>query len=133
MKEYKKRNIKTALLLSISLLFFASCKEIQYVPVERVDTVYINKISTDTMIFRDSVYVEIKGDTCHIEKVKYVYKNSLVRDTVLQNVYVEKPVEVTKYVEIPKQMNAFEKAMFVIGLIATAFGALLLILKIKDK
>lgn len=121
------------MLLSISLLFFASCKEIQYVPVERADTVYINKISTDTMIFRDSVYVEIKGDTCHIEKVKYVYKNSLVRDTVLQNVYVEKPVEVTKYVEIPKQMNAFEKAMFVIGLIATAFGALLLILKIKDK
>lgn len=121
------------LLFSSILLLLSSCKEVQYiqVPVKEVDTVYITKTSTDTLMTKDSVIIKQINDTVLIEKVKYVYKNSLVRDTVIQLEYKEKPVEVIKTVEVPKQLSILDKILINIGAIAIALSTLWVAIKIK--
>jgi len=121
------------LLFSSILLLLSSCKETQYiqVPVKEVDTVYINKTSTDTMMIKDSVIIKEKGDTVLVEKVKYVYKTSLVRDTVKQIEYKEKPVEVIRTVEVPKKLSVLDKILMTIGAIAIILSTLWVAIKIK--
>ena len=99
--------------------------------MKEVDTVYITKTSTDTLMTKDSVIIKQINDTVLIEKVKYVYKNSLVRDTVIQLEYKEKPVEVIKTVEVPKQLSILDKILINIGAIAIALSVLWIAIKIK--
>lgn len=133
MKSLKK-NLLRLLVIFSSILILQSCKQIEYVnvPINTVDTVFINNTSTDTLIIKDSVIIREKGDSVILEKVKETYKNRLVYDTITKIEYKEKPVEVIKTVEVPKQMTIFEKTMFIIGMISSAFGVLILINKIKD-
>lgn len=134
MKRLLRRKLKNVLLLFSSiLLLLSSCKETQYIqlPVKEVDTVYITKTSTDTLMTKDSVIIKQINDTVLIEKVKYVYKNSLVRDTVIQLEYKEKPVEVIKTVEVPKQLSILDKILINIGAIAIALSVLWIAIKIK--
>lgn len=128
----KRRNAIHALLVlcfSSALLF--SCKEIQYVPVERADTIYINNASIDTVILRDSVYVEKNGDELHTEKIRYIYKSNLVRDTVVQNVRVEVPVEVIKTVEVPKKLSLFDRIFITIGIVSASLLVIWLMHKFR--
>lgn len=124
--------MKQFLIVLFSIFTLISCKEIQYiqVPVKEVDTVYITKTSTDTLMSKDSVIIKQINDTVLIEKVKYVYKNSLVRDTVIQLEYKEKPVEVIKTVEVPKKLSMLDKILMTIEVIAIALLTLL-VAKIK--
>lgn len=83
------------------------------------------------MMIKDSVIIKEKGDTVLVEKVKYVYKTSLVRDTVKQIEYKEKPVEVIKTVEVPKKLSILDKILMTIGAIAIALSTLWVAIKIK--
>lgn len=125
--------MKQFLIVLFSIFTLISCKEIQYVqvPITTTDTVYINKNFYDTLLTRDSIIIERKGDTIFQEKVKYIYKSSLVKDTVKQNVYVEKPVEVTKYIEVPKKFSTLDKILMITGAIAIALSVLWIAIKIK--
>ena len=52
------------------------CRTIEYFPVEtvRTDTVYVNSVSVDSVLVRDSVYIHEKGDTVTEYRYKYVYR-----------------------------------------------------------
>lgn len=82
------------------LLIWSMCScSTQYVPVEsvRYDSVFFEKIRKDSIFVQDSVFIRQKGDTVFKDKLKFVYKYVLLRDTMLtarrDSIPVPVPVE----------------------------------------
>lgn len=95
------------------LLMFCSCKaheKLVVVTEHRTDTTYIVKQRTDSIWMHDSIHVREKGDTVMIERWHTMYKEKMIRDTLLQcrvdSVPVPYPVE--KLVE--KQLTWWQNA-----------------------
>lgn len=84
----------------MSGIWFASCRCVQYVPVESVRTEYKTRdsIRFDSIYQRDSVLLLVKGDTVYKEKYKYLYKYQYVNttDTVLKTDSIQVPFPVEK-------------------------------------
>ena len=92
-------------LLSILLvtLCLTGCKTVRYVPVPEYHTLYKTRVDTvqrwDSVYFRDSVYIAVKGDTVFLtkthwrERFRNVYH--IKADTVMQrdSIRVLYPVE----------------------------------------
>ena len=93
---------KILLIAAIATLLY-SCKSIKYVPVETTKTEYRDKIFQDSVTRYDSVYMKEKGDTLILERYRYLYKNSIIRDTTIirDTIQVSYPVEVIKQVKVP--------------------------------
>lgn len=85
-------------LLVFILYMMASCRT-EYIPIEsvRYDSVFLEKIQKDSIFVKDSVYVRQKGDTVFKDKFIVVYKERLLRDTMLtvktDSIPVPVPVE----------------------------------------
>lgn len=103
-------------------IWFASCRSVQYVPVESVRTEYKTRdsIRFDSIYQRDSVLLLVKGDTVYKEKYKYLYKYQYVNstDTVLKmdSIQVPYPVE--------KRLNRWQSIKMELG--GWAFGIIIL-------
>ena len=87
-------------MVAAMLLIWSMCScSTQYVPVEsvRYDSVFFEKIRKDSIFVQDSVFIRQKGDTVFKDKLKFVYKYVLLRDTMLtvrrDSVPVPVPVE----------------------------------------
>lgn len=71
----------------------------QHIPVEFVhsDSIFIEKLMKDSTFVKDSVFIHQKGDTVFKDKLKFVYKYVLLRDTMLtvrrDSIPVPVPVE----------------------------------------
>jgi hypothetical protein len=70
------------------LVLLASCRQVEYIPVESVvkDTIYRESVKIDSVIQTDSVFLHIHtiGDTVYSEKVKVLYRDryKYERDTI---------------------------------------------------
>ena len=95
--------MKKILLFAVIATLLYSCKSIKYVPVETTKTEYRDKIIRDSVTRYDSVYMKEKGDTLILERYRYLYKNSIIRDTTIirDTIQVPYPVEVSKQVKAP--------------------------------
>lgn len=110
MREYAR-----IIIIAIIALCLSACKSIKYVPVEtvKVDTTYISQIKIDSVYYRDSIYVEHKGDTVYLSKYKYLYKYIEKHDTLWQEkvdtIQVVYPVEaqLTKWQKIKINMGEY--------------------------
>ena len=91
------------ILIAVLMLLVMSCttQRVIEVPVERVrtDSVYLTKLQRDTLVERDSVVMQIVGDTVYRTHVKYIYKTRLLRDTVLK----QRTDTITKVVTVEKE------------------------------
>lgn len=89
--------LMAALLMCCGSLL-TSCRT-QYVPVETVRTEYKTRdsIRFDSIYQRDSVYMQVKGDSVYLYKYKYLYRYLTINktDTVIEtdSVQVPYPVE----------------------------------------
>lgn len=78
---------------------WSGCRTIEYYPVEtvRTDTVYVNRLTVDSVLVRDSVRIVEKGDTVTEYRYKYVYRYKDRIDTLYvssrDTVSVPYPVE----------------------------------------
>lgn len=87
------------LLLLLAVLSLASCKQVQYVPVEtvRLDSIYLTQIQRDSIYKYDSIYVRDKGDTVFVDRYKYMFVDKLKRDTMylsrIDTIRIPYPVE----------------------------------------
>ncbi len=105
------------LVLAVSLAFIliTGCKQIEYVekPVYRHDTLVINRVQADTLITRDSVYLERGGDTIFLYKYKYVDRVKYKTDSV----YVSKcdTITICKEVLVEKSLTFKEKVFLWVG------------------
>lgn len=94
------------LMLVLLSLAVTSCRSVKYVPVETVrhDSVYFNKVLTDSVYVMDSVLV-VKGDTVTEYRYRYVYRYKDKTDTMfvswVDTVSVPYPVE--------KELNRWER------------------------
>ena len=95
--------MRKILLFAVIATLLYSCKSIKYVPVETTKTEYRDKVFRDTVTRYDSVYMKEKGDTLIMERYRYLYKNSIIRDTTIirDTIQVPYPVEVIKQVKAP--------------------------------
>ena len=75
------------------------CKQVQYVPVEKVrlDSIYLTQIQRDSIYKYDSIYVRDKGDTVFVDRYRYLFVDKLRRDTMyisrIDTLRVPYPVE----------------------------------------
>lgn len=92
-----------------------SCRSIKYVPVETVKTEYKTRdsIRYDSIYQRDSVYMQLKGDSVYLYKYKYLYRYLIINktDTVLKadSIQVPYPVEkqLTRWQEIKIELGGW--------------------------
>lgn len=124
MREYAR-----IIIIAIAALCLSACKSIKYVPVEtiKVDTTYISQIKIDSVYYRDSIYVEHKGDTVYLSKYKYLYKYIEKHDTLWREktdtIQVAYPVEaqLSKWQKIKMQLgNTFIEICIVALIICCA-------------
>ena len=109
-----------AITVLIVFLLLTSCKEIEYVTVEKVrnDTTYITKHQRDSVWLHDSIMVSEKGDTIRIEKwhTKFIEKVSHDTTYVATHDTIPQPYPVTQYVEKP--LSKIQKTLIGIGIFA---------------
>lgn len=100
--------MKKILVLIVLLVFIIeSCtttKNIdKVVPIETINTEYINKLYRDSVFIHDSIDRYIQGDTVFQTKYKYIYRQINKIDTVIKTDTIPKIVTVEK-IEV-KEVN----------------------------
>lgn len=104
METFKRILIAIIFAAFVTLLFtMPSCKEIQYVPVHEVDTIFVDNYIRDSIKEKDSVYIFNSNETLYVYREKVLYRDKLVTDTIKTVKYEEIPVEVEKVVEVEKK------------------------------
>lgn len=111
-------------MLVLIAMAVTSCRSVRYVPVETVkhDSVYFNKILTDSVYVKDSVFV-VKGDTVTEYRYRYVYRYKDRTDTAYVNrtdtIRVPYPVEakLTKW----QQFKMYAGGYAMVSIVITIF------------
>lgn len=77
------------------LLMLTSCRT-EYVPVEsvRYDSLFFTKFMKDSVYVKDSTHVRERGDTVFWYRLKFVFMNKSVTDTVYIERYKDRDVPV---------------------------------------
>lgn len=97
------------------MLVCCSCSSIKYVPVETVRTEYKTRdsIRYDSIYQRDSIYMQLKGDSVYLYKYKYLYRYLTINktDTVLKTDSIQVPYpiekELTRWQEIKIELGGW--------------------------
>lgn len=81
------------------------------------DSIFVYKEKVDTLLERDSVILQTKGDTVFVCEIKYRYKSRIVRDTIhtakADTAYI--PVEVPVEKEVERSLTLYQKFMMEAG------------------
>ena len=112
-------------MMTLIVIGLSSCKQVQYVPVEKI-------VTKDSLVVKkeiDSVYIKVKevvgGDTVYCDSIVYHYV--LRTDTLYlhHRESIPYPVEVVK--EVERSLNKYEETMIRLGwcLIALVFSAII--------
>ncbi len=126
----------TSIFTILLLCFCSSCKTPQYIPVETTRTEYKDIYLRDSIYFRDSVFLAVKGDTVFLEKYRYLYRDKIVKDSIFKTdtIRVPYPVEVIK--EVKKPLSSWQNFQVWCGRIALLLATLAIVyfvLKLKKK
>lgn len=104
-----------------------SCSRVQYIPVESVkhDSVFFNRIQTDSVYVMDSVLV-VKGDTITEYRYRYVYRYKDRTDTL----YINRTdsIRVPYPVEVERKLTLWQRVK--VGLGGYAIAAVIIIVLI---
>lgn len=108
--------MRTAMMFMIILLtsaIWSSCRTIKYVPVEtvRYDSIYFNRVTTDSIYERDSIYILDRGDTVIVYRNRYIYRYINKTDTVFRL----KVDSVQVPYEVERQLTRWEKVKMDFG------------------
>lgn len=113
----RRKNI-AGMILAISVCVtmvacLASCKQIEYVPVERVklDSIYMTLHTRDSIYSRDSIYVKEKGDTVFKYRDRYLFVERAVRDTA----YIERRDSVQVPYPVEKKLTRWQQFKLDVG------------------
>jgi high-affinity nickel permease len=110
----------------VVLAAITSCRTTtQYIPIEtvRTDSICFNKISVDTILQRDSVYIERHGDTLTVQTYKYLYKVKERVDTA----YIERLDSIQVPYPVEKQLTSWQKTKMKVGGWSIGFSVIVII------
>ncbi len=118
--------IRIVAVVAVMLPCFAGCRSVRYVPVEsvRTDSIHTVVMRVDSVVERDSVFVELKGDTVRELRIKYQYRQSAVHDTVM----VARTDTIYRIVETERKLTRWENLRMQAGLISLILLGLILLL-----
>jgi hypothetical protein len=102
-------------ILVLAIMCFG-CTTTKYVPVTtvRTDTVQVNRWRTDSVIVRDSIVIDHKGDTVYIDRWRWRDRTTTKVDTV----YRSRTDSVAVPAKVEAQLTKWQKAKQDIGGIA---------------
>ena len=116
------RKLIYIIILLASAIWFTSCRNVHYVPVESVRTEYQTRdsIRIDSIYQQDSIYTLVKGDTVYQYKYKYLYRYLTTNrtDTILKHDSIPIPYPVEK------QLSRWQTIKMELG--GWAFGIIIL-------
>lgn len=116
-KLLPKARYSSVLLLGFSFLIFCSCSTPRTVPIETLchDTLYINKVSFDSIYIDNSHLIERGDDTVYIKDKLIEYRFRLLRDTIRISKCDSIPYEVriTEVKEVSRRRNLFDYVSYV--------------------
>lgn len=106
-----------ALVVVLLLFLLCSCKQVEYVTVEkvRVDTTYVNKVQKDSVWMHDSVYVKEKGDSVWVERWHTRYVTKEFHDTLYKARVDSIPVPYWKIKEVAAELSWWQKMRLWLG------------------
>lgn len=106
------KHIQVFFLTVLFLTAFVNCSP-RVIPVTdvRVDSVYVARISRDTIYEKDSVLMWQQADTIYKEKYRYLYRDRLVTDTLWR----EKRDTINTVVKVEKKLSKVEEMQINIG------------------
>ncbi len=99
--------MKKIFITSILAIILSSCTKTIYVPVESLRTEYIDRMKSDSVYLHDSILVRMKGDTVWMEKYRYMYKDRVVKDSILIQDTIRIPYPVIEVRET-NRLNSFQ-------------------------
>ncbi len=111
-----KQTILSALVVIVATIALYGCKTVQYIPVEsiRTDTLVINRLRTDSILVRDSITVDRRGDTVIVDRWRWRERYHTTHDTIYRShvdtIAVPYPVEA--------KQSKWQKATNTVGSIA---------------
>lgn len=110
-------------ILVLAIMCFG-CTTTKYVPVTtvRTDTVQVNRWRTDSVIVRDSIVIDRKGDTVCIDRWRWRDRTTTKVDTI----YRSRTDSVAVPVKVETQLTKWQKARQDIG--GIAIGAVIALL-----
>jgi len=123
---------KTAIFCALVLLCCA-CGTIKYIPIETTRTEYRNITTTENVFLRDSIFIKEKGDTLILEKYRYLYRDRILRDSVIirDTLRVPYPVDIVR--EVKKPLSSWQNFQVWCGRIAIAVGLLAIIYFVRKQ
>lgn len=120
------------------LALFTGCKTVEYVqvPEYHTDTLIVNKVQRDSIHIRDSMYVEVKGDTVRIDRWHTKFIEKLLHDTCYQSKTDTVPVPYPVEKKVEKQLSWWQQTQMYAGdvlLLLLMGGAVYGIIKLRHK
>ena len=110
--------MKKMLILALVTLAVASCKQTEYVTVERVriDTLREIRNIRDSIYLHDSIRIYERGDTIRIERWHTRYVESIKRDTIYQIRVDSVPAPYPVIKEVEKPLSKMQKTLMGTGI-----------------
>lgn len=110
---------KKILLIFLCLLLLCGCSSTKYVevPVDRIKIEYRDKTKIDTLIQKDSIITQLKGDTVFLEKYKYLYRIKEARDTVSKT----DTIITVQTIEVEKKVNKLKNWQIILMVLGGGF------------
>lgn len=108
------------ILLSFIVVFTACKTKYIEIPVHTKETEYKTKYERDSLYFKDSIYLEIRGDTVIKEKYIYRWRDRIKTDSVDIFIYQEKPVYIDR-VEYTNKLKSWQKWLIIIAFISLIY------------
>ena len=117
------RVVATWFIMLFVAMGISSCRTMIEVPVETVvhDSIYIKQLERDSVWVQDSVIIYTRADTVYNTRVRWQFRDRLVRDTV----YKEKCDTTTVVREVEKELTSWQKAKMKVGGYAIMCSAIL--------
>lgn len=95
-------------------LLLVGCTTTQYVPTEVTKIEYKNKEIVDSIYIRDSILIREKSDTVFLEKYRFVFKDKVLKDTIVRIDSIPVIHTVEKIVEVNK-LKKWQIILMVLG------------------
>lgn len=114
-RDYFKMILFTLLwfVAAFFVICFCSCQSVKYVPYEvvKMDSIYNTIYQKETVYKQDSIIIKEKGDTVTIEKVRYLFMDKEVHDTL----YIERTDTITNVVEVERGLTTWQRLKLDMG------------------
>ena len=111
--------MKNLIVIILLIILLGSCTSTRYIeiPVDRIKIEYRDKTKIDTLIQKDSIITQLKGDTVFLEKYKYLYRIKEVRDTVAKT----DTVTTVQTIKVEKKVNELKNWQIILMVLGGGF------------